>query len=319
MRVSPGALRSYVVDAASCGALPLDWSARFGRTAPLGVELGFGNGEYLAWWAEQEPAWNLVGFEKPLESLARASRLLDRAARQHVRLVRGDARYLLRELFPPASVDRVIMQFPMPWPKDRHAKHRVSGPRFAATLAHVLAPGASFELVTDQDWFAGEVKDSLDALGCFRLSPTVADPARPFRTRYERRWLAEGRRIHRFGAELTEHRPAETVSLAAAMTTVPLSSMPGSAELRGVQGRRFRSGSEIAEVKEVFLGERDALLKVVSSDDGFSQLFFLRVVARPDGSGLLKVEEHPRPYHTRAVRFLVLQVGAALGSALAAS
>ncbi len=286
---------------------PPDWQVFFGRSAPLAVEVGFGGGESLVESARRHPERNLVGIELPPECVARAARALEREGIENVRLVRGDARYLLRELFPPASLRRVLMQFPMPWPKERHAKHRVSSPRFAATLADVLTPGGVFELLTDQEWYAEEAHAFLSAEGAFLLPPLERNPPRPFLTRYERKWREEGRSTFRLLATLREPRPAPRLHDPRAMLAVHLDRLPSPSELETWVGRPFRDPAAqlYGELKEVFHGSSSSLLRVLSADESFTQAFYLRLVPRGDGRGLLKVEPPPRPYATRAVRFLV--------------
>ncbi len=311
MASSPRGLASLLLRPEE-GPLPLEPSVVFGRKAPLAVEVGFGNGEALAWWARRRPDWNLLGIERPPECLQRAAARLDREGLGHVRLLQGDARVLLREVLPPASVRKVLMQFPMPWPKERHAKHRVAGPAFAATLAAVLEPGGHFELVTDQGWYADEAAAALEAAGAFRILTRETDPERPFRTRYESRWLQEGRSIHRLEVELVRPRPVQRRFLPRPMDHVFLSRMPEARLLAGLAGISFRETDPagvrlLGVVKEVHarLGaDGDYLLRVLAADGDFAQMFHLRLEARGE-KGLLKVDGHPRPFHTPAVAFLV--------------
>ena len=135
MKPRPELLERYELAASEQDAFPLDWPTVFGRKAPLAVEIGYGGGEYLAWWAANRPEWDFVGIELPPESVMRAAPQFAAQGLSNVRLLRGDARYLLRELFGTGTLERVLMQFPMPWPKEKHAKHRVYSPDFAASLA----------------------------------------------------------------------------------------------------------------------------------------------------------------------------------------
>lgn len=312
MRPRPTALRRFGLRAEDEERFPLAWERCFGRAAPLAVEVGFGGGEYLAWWARQRPDWNLVGLERPPECMVRGAALLEREGLPHVRLVRGDARTLLRELFAPASLECVLMQFPMPWPKERQAKHRVSGPRLAATLADVLRPGGIFELVTDQEWYAAEAHDVLDCDGRFDLGPLEREPARPFRTRYERKWLAEGRGIFRLAALLRQGAPAPRLFLEEALHCVHLPAPPRADAVAALDGRRFTAAGAVVEVKEVFRAADSWLLRVVSADGAFAQIHFLRVAPRGAVGGLVKVEPQPRPYPTPAVRLAVEAIAQAL-------
>ncbi|TAH35966.1 MAG: hypothetical protein EYC70_12010 [Planctomycetota bacterium] len=312
MKARPELLARYVLPASEAPRFPLDWHAVFGRSAPLVAELGFGNGEYLAWDAARRPDHDFVGIELPLQCFLRAASNLGRAGVGNARLVRGDGRYLLRELFAGASLRAVLLQFPMPWPKERHAKHRVTGSRLAETLAGVLEPGGAFELVTDQEWFAQAAYADFAADAAFTVDPLEAATERAFLTRYERRWTAAGRRIHRLVARLRTPRACERLCREGNMHASRLKTAPSEAAVAALAGARFAGEREVGEVKEVLRARDGWLLRVVTADDSFTQFFFLRLLANPDGSALLRVEEQPRPYPTPAVRHLVEALALAL-------
>ena len=302
MKVRPALLEKYHIrPEAEDGSF--SWSSVFGREAPLNVEVGFGNGEFLAWWAGEEPETNFVGLEIPRECLVKASAELEACGRENVRILRGDARYLLRELFETGTLQKVLMQFPLPWPKDRHAKHRVVGSRWAETLADVLAPGGGFELVTDQGWYAEEAAAAFKAHGGFNVVGPLAPDSRPFLTRYERKWKEEGRETWKVEAILTRPLPAERFFLSSPMTHHHLPVLPLEDSMRALQGLRFEDEGVVVEVKEVFRSDSGWLLKLLASDESFSQIFFARIIERVDGRALLKLEEGGRPFWTRAVRF----------------
>ncbi|MFK5955130.1 MAG: tRNA (guanosine(46)-N7)-methyltransferase TrmB [Planctomycetota bacterium] len=311
MKPSPTALERYLIHPQEL-SLPLDPKTVFGREAPLRVEVGFGGGEYLVWWAQQHPECNFFGIEQPADCIFRAARLLENAGVENVRLIRGDARYLLRELFAPGSLEHVLMQFPMPWPKDKHAKHRVSSPDFAHTLADVLQPKAVFELVTDQDWYAFEADRFFEANPSFSKEVLQEDPERPFRTRYESKWLEEGRSIYRLLVQLQEPKAAPRLIPSEEMDTYALNSGFDADALQALKGRRFKQGDSVAEIKEILQAEDGWVLRTVASDSSFSQMFHLRIRNKADGRCLLKVDQVPRPYYTDAVRFSLVAVREAL-------
>jgi tRNA (guanine-N7-)-methyltransferase len=309
MKIQPTLLQQYELHAAQLDALPVDWSAVFGRVAPLAVEIGFGNGEYLAWWAKQMPQWNFVGIELPQDCLSHAVTHLAAAEIENARLIQGDARYLLRELFAPASVEKVLMQFPMPWPKEKHAKHRVYSPRFASSLADVLRTGGEFELVTDRQWYAQGTVEVLGKDGHFELSPLEINPQRAFRTRYEQKWLQEGRPIHRVVGRIVRNAIAPRLLIPKPMEIVHLSAAPSADRMQALSGRRFQQAASVFEVKEVFCARDGWFLYLVASDESFSQHYYLRVQNKKDGRVLIRIHGQPRPYHTPAVRYSLQELG----------
>jgi tRNA (guanine-N7-)-methyltransferase len=312
VQARPNLLSRYVENPKDAAGFPPNWAEIFSRQTALKVEVGFGGGEYLAWWASHEPQSNFVGIELPHEGIVKACRALGSVEKSNVRLVRGDARYLLRELFAPGTVSKVMMQFPMPWPKEKHAKHRVSNPRFTATLADILEIGGQYELVTDQEWYAREAWTHFQSDASFSLGALEQDPERPFRTRYESKWLEQGRSIFRFVATLETPRSAPRIITSSKMHHTHIDNEISAAEIRALGGRRFSARASSAEIKEVLQGETSWLLKVVVADESFSQFFGLRLVDRGEDRWLLKVDDYPRPYPTPAVRFVIDEVAAAL-------
>lgn len=313
MSADPAALERLLLRPQAGGAFPLDLAAVYPRPAPLAVEIGFGGGEALAWWAGCRSEWNFLGLERAKESVQRAASLLCRAGvGERVRLVQGDARHLLRELLPAGSAQRILMQFPMPWPKARHAKHRLTDPEFVAALAAALAPGGRFELVTDQDWFAREAEAAFAGHPTLTLSATEQNPVRPFRTRYERRWLAAGRGIWRLTAEQRAPRPLAPRSDPIHMEHLALRTPPEDARVQALAGRRFSEAGAAGAVHEVFTAADGWLLQVLAADGGFSQRFLIRIKRRDQGPALLAVEDCGRPYPTPAVAALLRALQRAL-------
>ncbi|MFQ5749728.1 MAG: tRNA (guanosine(46)-N7)-methyltransferase TrmB [Planctomycetota bacterium] len=299
---------------------PLDWARHFGRRAPLAVEVGFGNGEFLVWWSRRNPDWNLVGLEFSSQCLARAARALSRAGSGNVHLVFGDARFLLRELFSFSSLRLVMVQFPFPWPKARHAKHRLFQAPFAATLADVLVPGGELVLVTDQEWYARDAGEVLRGNGSFEVGPLETGPERPFRTRYEKKWLEEGRFIHRLEAVLKHPRPVARICLPGPVPAFPLSGRPAWPRLEGLAGIRWREPGRVVEVKQVVPDKAGWGIKLLAADGSFAQLFSLRLEAGAGGAAgewSLQVAEPERLYHTPAVDLALTALGRELDGAAA--
>jgi len=98
------------------GARPIDWAQQFERQAPVEVEIGFGNGEFLVHEAQEHPERNFVGIEQEWASVQRALRRIAQAKILNVRVLLVDARIALERLFTPQTVQRVYALFPCPWP-----------------------------------------------------------------------------------------------------------------------------------------------------------------------------------------------------------
>lgn len=127
---------------------PLDSQRLFGDDRPLWLEIGFGAGEHLAGQAEAHPDVGLVGCEPFLNGVVGALGHIDRGRLTNVRLHMGDALDVLERL-PDASLDRVFLLHPDPWPKARHAKRRFMNPGPLDVIAAKLKPGGEFRFGTD--------------------------------------------------------------------------------------------------------------------------------------------------------------------------
>jgi tRNA (guanine-N7-)-methyltransferase len=183
-------------------AVTIDPAALFVR-APQAIwlEIGFGAGEHLAAQAAAHPDIGFIGCEPYVNGVAALLAALDAAPpgsrRDNVRLWMGDARELLPYL-PAASIARVFVLYPDPWPKERHHKRRLISRAFLDMLARVMAPGADLRLATDDPGYLAWMLECLAGHADFawlahrpevRRTRPVDWPA----TRYEQKAVAAGR------------------------------------------------------------------------------------------------------------------------------
>ncbi|NBC96533.1 MAG: hypothetical protein GVY27_09285, partial [Deinococcus-Thermus bacterium] len=104
---------------------PAPWDAWFGRAAPLHLEVGFGDGRYTVRRASERLDHDFVGVEVSGVSVRRALAKLRRSERTNVRLVKAPAPVAVRQLFGSGTLASITVNFPDPWPKDRHAGRRL--------------------------------------------------------------------------------------------------------------------------------------------------------------------------------------------------
>ena len=139
------------------GVVPLDWPVVFGRSAPVILEIGFGNGETLATTAAAHPEKNYLGIEVHRPGAGGLLRRIEEQNLNNVRVMLADASEVLAQRIPPASLAGVHLFFPDPWPKKRHHKRRLVQPAFAALVARTLEPGGYFHLATDWPEYAAHM------------------------------------------------------------------------------------------------------------------------------------------------------------------
>ncbi len=172
------------------------------RPAEVWLEVGFGAGEHALAIREARPDIGLIAcevFENGVASLL--SRLVPEGAETmtvlpgNLRLWDEDARLLIRAL-PAASIGRLFLMFPDPWPKARHAKRRFVHPLFLPEVARILAPGAEWRIATDDPVHQTWVGEVLAGQDFFAVSaPASERPAGWPPTRYEAKALTAGRAV----------------------------------------------------------------------------------------------------------------------------
>jgi tRNA (guanine-N7-)-methyltransferase len=174
---------------------PLDFRHVFGRSAPVTLEIGFGNGAALAILAARFPERDFVGIEVHRPGVGHLLRLLEDGDMRNVRVIREDAATVLAEYIPNASLDEVLLWFPDPWPKKRHHKRRLVQPEFVRRLRDCIAPGGRLHLATDWEDYAQHMLAMVESVGEFAneagLGQFSPDPANRPSTRFEQR----GRRL----------------------------------------------------------------------------------------------------------------------------
>ncbi len=167
------------------------------RPSQIWLEIGFGGGEHLAEQARANPDVGLIGCEVFLNGIATLLAQVSANGLDNVRLHPEDARDLLDAL-PEASLDRVFLLFPDPWPKRRHADRRFIQPANLDLLARLMKPGAEFRVASDDPTYIGWVLAHLMRHPAFAWTARgpedwrVRTPDWPG-TRYESKALREGR------------------------------------------------------------------------------------------------------------------------------
>lgn len=127
----------------------LDWDRIFDRRGPVEVEIGCGKGRFLMERALAEPSRNLLGVDWGLPWLRRTARRLERSGVENVRLLRTNAKHLIRFLIPAKSLEILHVYFPDPWPKKRHHKRRLFDPPTTKAMEKILKPGGRLHVATD--------------------------------------------------------------------------------------------------------------------------------------------------------------------------
>jgi tRNA (guanine-N7-)-methyltransferase len=177
---------------------PLDLLAIFGRTAPLHVDLGCGDGSFLCELARRNPGGNFLGIDKLAGRVAKACR--KSAQLENVRVLKVESSYAVRYLLRENAVEAFYLFFPDPWPKRRHHRRRLVTLDFLKSIQAALSRRGMLHIATDElEYFLHiqQVVAELDRLDQSSLEIVqYNDPGLP-QTRFERRFTDAGAAIYR--------------------------------------------------------------------------------------------------------------------------
>ena len=125
------------------------WQEVFGNQNPIHIEIGMGKGRFLTALAKQNPDINYIGIERYDSVLVRALEKREQEEEIHNLFYLCEDAKNITELFAPGEVDRIYLNFSDPWPKDRHAKRRLTSTEFFARYNRILAKEGEVMFKTD--------------------------------------------------------------------------------------------------------------------------------------------------------------------------
>lgn len=126
------------------------WNEEFGNNNPIRIEIGMGKGRFITQLALENPDINYVGIEKYSSVLIRAIEKCQDIEVPNLRFIRMEAEYIC-DVFYKEEVDRIYLNFSDPWPKDRHAKRRLTSKQFFERYDNILKKDGVVEFKTDND------------------------------------------------------------------------------------------------------------------------------------------------------------------------
>lgn len=176
----------------------LDVASVYGRTAPLIVEIGSGQGHAIVSAASSRPDDDFLAVEVFRAGLARTMLDADREGARNLRLVEANAPEVLSTFLPEGAASEVWIFFSDPWHKSRHNKRRMIRPGFPPIAARALADGGLLRLATDWEDYALQMREVLDEAPEFERA-FDGEWAERFdgrvMTAFERKGIAKGRDI----------------------------------------------------------------------------------------------------------------------------
>lgn len=175
------------------------WSEVFGHANPLEIEIGMGKGKFIMELAQRNPEVNYLGIERYPTVMLKALQKREENDTPNLYFMCVDAR-TLAEIFEKGEVDKIYLNFSDPWPKDRHAKRRLTSPEFMAVYDQILKKEGVVEFKTDNRGLFDYSLESVPAAG-WKIKAHTFDlhhsdmAGGNVMTEYETKFAAEGKPI----------------------------------------------------------------------------------------------------------------------------
>ena len=177
------------------------WREKFGNDNPNHIEIGMGKGKFIIQLAKENPNINYVGVEKFSSVLVRAIEKQTEEQLPNLLFVRMEAEYI-GNVFDKQEVDYIYLNFSDPWPKDRHAKRRLTSVQFLERYEGILAEDGGITFKTDNRPLFDFSLEQIDEAGWIKDNVTFDLHNSPYvegnvMTEYEQKFSEMGNPICR--------------------------------------------------------------------------------------------------------------------------
>ncbi|MCI8950538.1 MAG: tRNA (guanosine(46)-N7)-methyltransferase TrmB [Lachnospiraceae bacterium] len=189
------------------------WNQRFGNAHPIEIEVGMGKGRFIMELAKRYPDRNFIGIERYSSVLLRGLEKREQLELSNIWFLCVDAKDLA-EIFEAGEISKIYLNFSDPWPKDRHAKRRLTSPEFMGIYRQILIEGGIVEFKTDNRELFQYSLESIPVSGWEIASQTYDLHHSPLAegnvmTEYEAKFAAEGKPICKLVAQKPKGMQAE--------------------------------------------------------------------------------------------------------------
>jgi len=179
--------------------IPLDLAEVFGNENEIVLEIGFGDGDFLIEMAQRHHEKNFLGMEIKTKRFKIAMKAAQNEKNGNLRFLHMNANIAAEELFFEDVFSLVYINFPDPWPKDRHLKHRIVNSEFLGALSKIMKKDGVLEIASDDKDYISHCFDVFKNISFFKSQyphPGYLHnlPNRPH-TKYEKGFRKEGREI----------------------------------------------------------------------------------------------------------------------------
>jgi tRNA (guanine-N7-)-methyltransferase len=179
----------------------------FSNSNSIHIEIGMGKGQFITQMAANNPDINYLGIERYSSVLLRAATKFEKKPLDNLRFLCVDARKLT-DIFDKNEIDRIYLNFSDPWPKDRHAKRRLTSPIFLELYSEIIREDGLLEFKTDNtnlfDYSIMTIDESSLWEMCNYTYDLHNEPSMNegnIMTEYEEKFVGQGNPIHKLIAK----------------------------------------------------------------------------------------------------------------------
>jgi len=175
------------------------WEEIFPRQQPLYVEYCSGNGHWITQQAMLHPQINWIAIELQFERARKIWSKKENLKLDNLLIICGEGREVTETYLPKGYIERFFVHFPDPWPKRRHAKHRIMQENFLEHVAHAGAAAAEFIFVTDALPYMEESVQLLSRMSLWKPllpSPYFIQTTEYGYSTFAQLWKELGRQFH---------------------------------------------------------------------------------------------------------------------------
>jgi len=180
---------------------PLISSQIFNNSFEIWMEIGFGEGEFLIELARSKDNINFVGLEIKKHRFMKALHKSSQLNLKNIKFLHIDATVAIEQLFLPSSISKIYINFPDPWPKLRHNKHRIFNELFLNQINKLLENSGILEIASDHKEYIKNIMCVISKLTNYRLQSQLlragnsGNISRPL-TKFEKKFIEDRRYIN---------------------------------------------------------------------------------------------------------------------------
>lgn len=176
------------------------WNKLFNNDNPVELEIGCGKGKFIVDKAILNKNINFIGIEKFDSVIVRGIEKLLEKPLQNVKLIRVDAENI-ENIFAKSEVNIIYLNFSDPWPKNRHAKKRLTSKKYLDRYSNILVNNGEIRVKTDNYKLFEFSMMSFNNHSKYVIDEISLDlyknlPEDNVRTEFEMKFVEKGNRIY---------------------------------------------------------------------------------------------------------------------------